>query len=392
MEISSYKKDPQNFLSELDKVELNQLRGADSTALDELVALLKKENIKITAKYDSDIDASAFPDRVVTDNESLLRKLLAYFMPADANIPGGFYDAQVRGGYENFKRLITDGAAAGHREYTLRSFLAITQFSLTPDRIDDDVISVMTDNMFRHEAKRNALKDRVTDLTAELNIYSKITTEINRVLSASGTLSIDSTGLNLMDPKLYGFSGSNADKFYQSAEYKLLEKIRGSAIDPKLIAAAEEKRAEANLIQQQLNESPGILNFASSASSAAFGNPRPMLMHQNAVKENEQRRDSLFAEATKLAGLTINQFLESPLKRSGALTELKDSYAYDKDNNVLANFATTVNDRTRPLNDEVNQKTTELNDISSRYNSAIEALNRFIQKYESVMRDILQAI
>ncbi|RSM22208.1 hypothetical protein C5B78_21345 [Aeromonas salmonicida] len=97
MEISSYKKDPQNFLSELDKVELNQLRGADSTALDELVALLKKENIKITAKYDSDIDASAFPDRVVTDNESLLKKLLAYFMPADANIPGGFYDAQVRG-------------------------------------------------------------------------------------------------------------------------------------------------------------------------------------------------------------------------------------------------------------------------------------------------------
>lgn len=391
MEISSYKKDPQNFLSELDKVELNQLRGADSTALDELVALLKKENIKITAKYDSDIDASAFPDRVVTDNESLLKKLLAYFMPADANIPGGFYDAQVRGGYENFKRLITDGAAAGHREYTLRSFLAITQFSLTPDRIDDDVISVMTDNMFRHEAKRNALKDRVTDLTAELNIYSKITTEINRVLSASGTLSIDSTGLNLMDPKLYGFSGSNADKFYQSAEYKLLEKIRGSAIDPKLIAAAEEKRAEANRIQQELNESSGYLNVAARAVIAPIA-PMAMLEHQNAVKENEQRRDNLFAEATKLAGLTINQFLESPLKRSGALTELKDSYAYDKDNNVLANFATTVNDRTRPLNDEVNQKTTELNDISSRYNSAIEALNRFIQKYESVMRDILQAI
>ncbi|RSM21832.1 hypothetical protein C5B78_22120 [Aeromonas salmonicida] len=300
----------------------------------------------------------------------------------------------VRGGYENFKRLITDGAAAGHREYTLRSFLAITQFSLTPDRIDDDVISVMTDNMFRHEAKRNALKDRVTDLTAELNIYSKITTEINRVLSASGTLSIDSTGLNLMDPKLYGFSGSNADKFYQSAEYKLLEKIRGSAIDPKLIAAAEEKRAEANRIQQELNESSGYLNVAARAVIAPIAPIAPMAMleHQNAVKENEQRRDNLFAEATKLAGLTINQFLESPLKRSGALTELKDSYAYDKDNNVLANFATTVNDRTRPLNDEVNQKTTELNDISSRYNSAIEALNRFIQKYESVMRDILQAI
>lgn len=253
MEISSYKKDPQNFLSELDKVELNELRGADSTVLDELVALLKKENIKITAKHDPKIDSSAFPDQTVTD-ESLLRKLLAYFMPTDATIPGGIYDAQIKGGYENFKKIIKDRVAAGEREYTLRSFLAVAQFSLTPDRIDDDVISVMTDNMFRHEAKRNTLKDRITDLTAELNIYSKVTTEINRILSESGTLSITSTGLNLLDPKLYGFSGSNADKFYQSAEYKLLEKIRGSAIDPKLIAAAEEKRTEANLIQQQLNE------------------------------------------------------------------------------------------------------------------------------------------
>lgn len=382
MEISSYKKDPQNFLSELGKVELNQLRGADSTALDELVALLKKENIKITAKHDPKIDTSVFPDQIVTDDESLLRKLLAYFMPADATIPGGIYDAQIRGGYENFKKIITDGVAAGHREYTLRSFLAVTQFSLTPDRIDDDVISVMTDNMFRHEAKRNELKDNITNLTAELNIYSKITTEINKVLSASGTLSITNGGLNLMDPKLYGFSGVNEEKFYQSAEYKLLEKIRGASIDPNLLAAATEKREEANRIQQQLNQ------YSTEVE-------RLLVYHNKygrTFAEDEKRRDSLFSEATKLAGLTIKQFLESPLKRTGALAGLNDSYAYNKDNNVLANFATTVNDRTRPLNDEVSQKTTELNDISSRYNSAIEALNRFIQKYESVMRDILQAI
>ncbi|CAJ1878829.1 Virulence-associated V antigen [Aeromonas jandaei] len=322
MEISSYKKNPQNFLSELDRVELKQLRGADSTALDELVALLKRENIKITATYDPNIDSAAFPDQVVTDNEALLRKLLAYFLPPDATIPGGIYDAQLKGGFENFKKIIMEAAAAGKRDFTLREFLAVTKFSLTPDRLDDDVIEVMTDAMFRHNSRRDALKENITDLTAELNIYSKITTEINKVLSASGTLSITNSGLNLMDPKLYGFSGVNEEKFYQSAEYNLLKKIRGSA----------------------------------------------------------------------LAGVTIKQFLESPLKRTGALTGLNDSYAYNKDNNVLANFATTVNDRTRPLNDEVSQKTTELSDISSRYNSAIEALNRFIQKYESVMRDILQSI
>lgn len=381
MEISSYKKKPQNFLSELDKVELKQLRGADSTALDELVALLKRENIKITATYDPNIDSAAFPDQVVTDNETLLRKLLAYFLPPDATIPGGIYDAQLKGGFENFKKIIMEAAAAGKRDFTLREFLAVTKFSLTPDRLDDDVIEVMTDAMFRHNSRRDALKENITDLTAELNIYSKITTEINKVLSASGTLSITNGGLNLMDPKLYGFSGVNEEKFYQSAEYNLLKKIRGATVDSKSLAQADTYRAEANAIQRQLNEhGSGLMREAYK------------LTYGRTFAEDEQRRDSLLSEATKLAGLTIKQFLESPLKRTGALAGLNDSYAYNKDNNVLANFATTVNDRTRPLNDEVSQKTTELSDISSRYNSAIEALNRFIQKYESVMRDILQSI
>lgn len=379
MEISSYKKDPQNFLSELDKVELNQLRGADSTALDELVALLKKENIKITAKYDPKIDSSVFPDQIVTDDESLLRKLLAYFMPADATIPGGIYDAQIRGGYENFKKIITDGVAAGHQEYTLRSFLAVTQFSLTPDRIDDDVISVMTDTMFRHDDKRNKLKNDITNLTAELNIYSKITTEINRVLSVNGTISITRNGLNLMDPNLYGF-GSNLDAFYQSAEYKLLVAAGGAAVSQENLAEIEKKNAEIVRIQNSLN-AHGHDNRSSYVGT-----------NGNSFAQDEALRNKLSAEVNALSGLSIKEFLASPNKKTGALVGLNDTYAYNKDNNVLANFTTTVNDRTRPLNDEVSQKTTELNDVSSRYNSAIEALNRFIQKYESVMRDILQAI
>ena len=133
MEISSYKKDPQNFLAELDKVDLKQLRGADATVLAELLAWLKEHNIKITAKYDPDIDSAAFPDQVVTDNEALLRKLLAYFLPPDATIPGGIYDAQLKGGFENFKKIVMEAAAAGKRDFTLREFLAVTKFSLTPE-------------------------------------------------------------------------------------------------------------------------------------------------------------------------------------------------------------------------------------------------------------------
>lgn len=90
--------------------------------------------------------------------------------------------------------------------------------------------------------------------------------------------------------------------------------------------------------------------------------------------------------------VTVKNFLESDKKKSGAMKDIEAEYAYNKDNNKLGNFSTSVSDRSRPLNDQVSEKTTRLNDVSSRYNAAIEALNRFIQKYDSIMRDILGAI
>jgi hypothetical protein len=90
--------------------------------------------------------------------------------------------------------------------------------------------------------------------------------------------------------------------------------------------------------------------------------------------------------------VTVKMFLESAQKKSGAMKDIEAEYKYDKDNNKLGNFSTSVSDRSRPLNDQVSEKTTRLNDVSSRYNAAIEALNRFIQKYDSIMRDILGAI
>jgi hypothetical protein len=90
--------------------------------------------------------------------------------------------------------------------------------------------------------------------------------------------------------------------------------------------------------------------------------------------------------------VTVKMFLESGQKKSGAMKDIEAEYAYNKDNNKLGNFSTSVSDRSRPLNDQVSEKTTRLNDVSSRYNAAIEALNRFIQKYDSIMRDILGAL
>lgn len=58
----------------------------------------------------------------------------------------------------------------------------------------------------------------------------------------------------------------------------------------------------------------------------------------------------------------------------------------------LSNFSSSVSAKSKLLNDEVQIKTTELNDTSSQYNSTVEAMNKFVQKYHSILQEILRAI
>ncbi|OCQ54619.1 Virulence-associated V antigen [Photorhabdus australis subsp. thailandensis] len=320
MEIRSYHNNPQHFLEDLKSVQPEQLQGSKSSELDGLVQLILDKGIKIEAKYDpSRDDGPSFDPKVITDDKELLKKLIAYFLPADAVVKDGHLDSQIKNGIEHLKSFLNNHSAT---TWTLRDFLSLVHFNLTPDRLDDDVIEVFTSVMLRHDKKRHQLRDELAELTAELKIYSVIQSEINAKLSAKDgkqKLSIDSTSFNLRDHKKYGFSDETA--FAESAEYKLLNKI---------------------------SSGPGPIS--------------------------------------------IKAFLESPDKQSGAMKGLENLYEYDKDNNRLANFSTSVNDRVNPLNNSVQERTTRLNDVSSRFNAAIEALNRFIQKCDSIMRNILGAI
>ncbi|NDK98193.1 virulence-associated V antigen [Photorhabdus bodei] len=308
MEIRPYQNDPQLFLTDLKGVSLNQLQGSGSSELNELVELILNKGIKIKSGSD-----------VITENKNkdLLKKLIAYFLPADAIVKDGHLDSQIKNGIDNLKSFLNSPTLK--TDWTLRDFLAAVHFNLTPDRLDDDVIYIFVSVMSGHDKKRLELRDELATLTAELKIYSVIQSEINAKLAANVTLNItDSGSFNLLDHKKYGFSEQAA--FEKSDEYKLLRKI-------------------------------------SSDSE-----------------------------------ISIKKFLESPNKQSGAMAGLENSYEYDKDNNRLANFSTSVNDRVNPLNNIVQEKTTRLNEASSRYNAAIEALNRFIQKYDSIVRNILGAI
>lgn len=90
--------------------------------------------------------------------------------------------------------------------------------------------------------------------------------------------------------------------------------------------------------------------------------------------------------------LSIKDFLQSDKKSAPAMSGLENKYAYDKNNNKLGHFAGMVGDVSRPLNDMVNEKSTQLNEISNIYNSSIEALTRFIQKLDTLLQDLSGSI
>ncbi|EPD5140323.1 type III secretion system needle tip protein VcrV [Vibrio parahaemolyticus] len=80
------------------------------------------------------------------------------------------------------------------------------------------------------------------------------------------------------------------------------------------------------------------------------------------------------------------------LKKQGVTVADGASFKDEEKTKKLSNFSSSVSDKSKLLNDEVQIKTTELNDISSQYNSTVEAMNKFVQKYHSILQEILRAI
>lgn len=371
--IPDYNTNPGAFVGWLDGQALDALPGHKNPKLSELVELLKG---KITISADSSTALS----------KEQLEKLLAAYLTDPASINGGWAMGQFQGGQDAaiaaIKGMIERGAKQTPpvTHWTVPEFMLLSLSALTMDRIDDDLITTFTGVMAFQDNQRKGLRDELAEMTGELKIYGVIQSEINKVLSAASSQTFN-TDFNLMDYKLYGYQSQA--KFMEGAEYKLLSKMFTNEQVKK--AQQDFSEAESNLneiIKNQQRHNAGIstgidINFESYRSELqAVYDSKKAILEQVVAKQR----------------ITVKEFLESDQKKSGAMTNIEASYSYDKDNNKLGNFSTSVSDRSRPLNDQVSEKTTRLNDVSSRYNAAIEALNRFIQKYDSIMRDILGAI
>lgn len=358
--IPDYNTNPGAFVGWLDGQALDALPGNKNPKLTELVELLKG---KITISADS--------STALTKEQ--LEKLLAAYLTDPASINGVWAQGQFRGGQDAAIAAIKGMIERGEKQtppvthWTVPEFMLLSLSALTMERIDDDLITTFTGVMAFQDNQRKGLREELAEMTAELKIYGVIQSEINKVLSAASSQTFN-TNFNLLDYKLYGYQ--SLAEFMDGSEFKLLSKM--------FTDGAVQKA------QQDFTNAKNELEKVTSASL----DPKTL----GEAKADYERKKANFEKIVATQVITVKTFLESGQKKSGAMENIEASYSYKKDDNKLGNFSTSVSDRSRPLNDQVSEKTTRLNDVSSRYNAAIEALNRFIQKYDSIMRDILGAI
>ena len=63
----------------------------------------------------------------------------------------------------------------------------------------------------------------------------------------------------------------------------------------------------------------------------------------------------------------------------------------EDDGNKLSNLSTAISDRAKIVNTDVQLKTEEFSKINSDYNATIQAMNQIVQKFNSVLTDILRS-
>ncbi|MFH4366070.1 virulence-associated V antigen [Vibrio diabolicus] len=224
-----------------------------------------------------------------------------------------------------------DREVRAEHSLTARDLLAVVESSIG-DRFDEQVLFALNERRVNRLEKRNEQKEELEEFTTRLKIFGEVQSFMSTKLSEE----VDS-----------GFTlggGAWHTGHYRPQDVRFTYKDFGYDDQSSFENGKEFKYLEAHL-------SPNI---------------------------DPKSGEKFF---------THKQFI---LDEGIAVTY--DSYWKDDDPDRLGNFATSVSDKSKLLNDDVQLKTTELNDTSSQYNSTVEAMNKFVQKYHSILQEILRAI
>ena len=229
---------------------------------------------------------------------------------------------------------------------------------------------IVTDFISRHQKMMENLEklnDRLGKITPE-EISSK---EVNaeHALTAIDLLSVieSSIGDRFDERVLFALNERRVDRLEKRNDQK--EQLEDLTIQLKVFSVVQSKIHSTQSVDGTYKPGDAANNF--KASDFGYDNDAAF----KASPEYKYLKDN---NITNHKDFLVKQGMEVG----------SDSFKGDK----LSNFSSSVTAESKVLNDEVQIKTTELNDTSSQYNATVEAMNKFVQKYHSILQEILRAL
>ncbi|MCK8063512.1 virulence-associated V antigen [Vibrio sp. 1CM7H] len=280
-----------------------------------------------------------------------------------------------------------DREVRAEHSLTARDLLAVVESSIG-DRFDEQVLLALNERRVNRLEKRNQQKEELQSFTARLKIFGEVQSLVHSKQSGGGTYG------ESYNPKDYtfdysSFNYSSREEFYKSPELKHLAEVFRSdkgwgSPGPGKTLRLNNSYIDFDAIRRDNVDTDSVYKSADTYGVEFVFTKENI---EKYIKPEYQALDGGVNPAPEDVRVTHLMFL----KYEGV--DVKDqSYQDGEKVKKLSNFSSSISDKSKLLNDEVQIKTTELNDTSSQYNSTVEAMNKFVQKYHSILQEILRAI
>ncbi|EGR4674529.1 Type III secretion cytoplasmic LcrG inhibitor [Vibrio parahaemolyticus] len=405
-----------NAFAHLPSMNLAQLKASDfllteasfvANVSTQLVSVFHQIGITLTKN-----DADELAKRITWTPGISKQQLSEALSAMAAQVKGQFTVAYGQAtGTANLQKAL-DAIIKSSASLTLSGLFANFAVSLTHNEIDA---------FYNDKAIEDIQKTQITAAQVELiknNTESDIRCQFEKMLKgeSTGASSIERyetlrKNLGALKDRLLNITEQEKKDLEVRAEHSLtardllavVESSMGDRFDEQVLFALNERRV--NRLEKRNEQKDALQDL--TVQLKIFG------VVQSKIHATQSVDGTYTPAGNKFSASDFNYNSEEDFKKS-------PEYQYIKDNNInthtdflkeqgvtvannasfkdedktkkLSNFSSSVSDKSKLLNDEVQIKTTELNDISSQYNSTVEAMNKFVQKYHSILQEILRAI
>ncbi|WP_276577044.1 virulence-associated V antigen [Vibrio diabolicus] len=405
-----------NAFSSLGSVNLAQLKSSDFLLTKEsfilqVSAQLKSsfQGIGITLSTD---DASTLANRI-TWTPGISKQQLKEALDEMAAQVKGQYSAAYLAGTDNLKAELNT-VIGGTKPLTLSGLFANFAVKLTKIEIE---------NFYQDSAIADVQKTQITAAQVTLikeNTERDIRLQFEKIVKgestgASFTERHEALRKNLaaLKERLLNITEQEKKDLEVRAEHSLtardllavVESSIGDRFDEQVLFALNERRV--NRLEKRNDQKEaledltiqlkvfGVVQSKIHSTQSVDGVYKPGYPESNfKASDFNYSNQTDFEASPEYKYLTDNKITNHRdfLQKQGITIGDGASYQDEEKSKKLSNFSSSVSAKSKLLNDEVQIKTTELNDTSSQYNSTVEAMNKFVQKYHSILQEILRAI